>query len=120
MKKEKFKKWLPWIFILCFSIYGCLKLDASFGNANLLTDIRSVGEIHGPEFNQITVHGISYELGDIPKELRGGDWYFVGYVSSGKHSMKISSPEKWDDENTPDYLWAMWGYNGFTYQRVKN
>lgn len=123
MKKEKFRKWLPWIFILCFGIGGYLKLDASLGNANLLTALRTVGEIYGPEFDRITVHDIPYErvgASDLPKELRGADWYFVGYVTDGENSMCVRSPGKWDDAPHPNYLRAQWGYNGFTYQRVEN
>lgn len=119
--KEKLPKLTALLFVLLSFIPGCLRLDASLGNANLLTALRTVGTLHGPEFQEITVHDIRYEwigASDLPKEFRSADWYSVGYVTDGKNAMRISSPGKWNDDPAPDYLRGMWGYDGYTYQRV--
>ena len=123
MKKENLLKLTSLLFFLYFGIHGCLRLDASSGNANLLTDLRTVGTLHGPEFQEITVHDIRYEwigASDLPKEYRSADWSFVGYVTDGRNAMRVSSPGKWNDDPAPDYLRGMWGYDGYTYQRAEN
>lgn len=130
MKKETFKKCLPWIhrvgtlLFLCSVVWHVLNTSADRGNPNILTDIiYNAGTIHDAEFERITVHHVPYELvdsGDLPEEVRGITWYFVGYITDGEHSLKIHSPgSKWKN-HIPDYLWAMYGYEAFFYERVGN
>ena len=121
MNKEKLQKCLFHLtqtgyIVLCL----WLLLDASLGNANILTDAMAVGELRGPEFNWIYVYGVKYERGDIPDEARKDGKHFIGYVGDGKHAMKISSFGYGKNTRCSDYLHAGWGFDGFTYRRAEN
>lgn len=121
MKKEKIRAWLLnfmkiGYILLCLWLF----LDMTLGNANILTDTLAVGELRGPEFNWISVYGVKYERGEIPDEVRKAGKHFIGYVSDGKHAMKISSFGYGENTHYSDYLHAGWGYDGFTYRRVEN
>ena len=102
--------------VLCLWLF----LDTALGRANILTDAISVGELRGPEFNWIYVYGVKYERDEIPDEARKAGKHFVGYVSDGKHVLKISSFGCGEDTHYSDYLHAGWGWDGFTYRRAEN
>ena len=72
-----------------------------------------IGTIHGPEWDVLTVDGVSYERTDSAPVHGTDKGKFLGIATSGDTRFRIYEIPGYDS-----YLYGKWDWEGFMYERV--